>query len=120
MKPRHCFMWLLAWCCLVGMGGTMAKSSDDYRAQLKHVDLSDGVSKDEATIIAQNYLLDNNYKDGYVISHPSVGSSSLVEGCWTVEFPTTLSVRLQQGLKWLRVHVDKKTGQVKSSGWGPS
>ena len=95
-------------------------SPEDYRSKLKSVSPSDGVSKDEAIIIAQNHLIENGYKDGYAISSPSVGNSSLIEGCWVVEFPTTLSVRLQQGLRWLRVHVDKKTGQIKSSGWGPS
>ena len=120
MKHRHITPLIFSCIFLMGMGGTMKKTPDFYRAQLQRIDLSDGVSEEEAVIIAQNYLLENGYKDGYIISSPSVGTSSLIDGCWVVEFPTTFSVRLQQGLKWLRAHVDKKTGQIKSSGWGPS
>ncbi len=109
------------WCVLLlGMEGTMAKSPDDYRAKLQQVNLSDGASKEEAIVIAQNYLLRNAYKDGYKISRPRVNDSTIVKDCWAVVFPTTWSVKLGQGLKWLEVDVDKTTGEIKSVGWGPS
>ena len=128
MKPRHCILWLLAWGWVVGMGGTMAKSADDYRAQLKHIDLSDGVSKEEAIIIAQNNLIDDGTDKEVSLSRPSVKNSDFtLDGaghplppCWEVRFNATWKVRLESGLKWVRVLIDKKTGQIKSSGWGPS
>ena len=98
----------------------MAKSADYYKAKLQQLDLTDGVSKEEAIVIVQNYLLRNSYKDGYKISRPRINDSTIVKGCWAVVFPTTWSVRLGQGLKWLEVDVDKTTGEIKSVGWGPS
>ncbi len=112
----------------MGMGGMMAKSSDYYRAQLQQVNLTDGVSKEEAVIIAQNNLIDDGTDKSCVLSQPSVKDSRFtVDGaghplapCWEVRFDATWKTRLRSGLKWFRVLVDKKTGQIKSSGWGPS
>ena len=106
----------------------MAKSSDYYRAQLRQIDFSDGVSKDEAIVIAQNHLIDGGADEEVLLSKPSVEDSRFtVDGagrplapCWMVRFDATLKVRLESGLKWYSVDIDKKTGQIKVSGWGPS
>lgn len=98
----------------------MEKSPDHDKAQPQQVNTSDGISKEEAVIVAKKYLVEKGYREGYVISKPTVTESSVVEGCWTVSFPTTWRVRMEQGLKWLAVDVDKKTGQIRSAGWGPS
>ena len=113
---------------LMGMGGTMAKSSDYYRAQLQQVNLTDGVSKEEAIIIAQNNLIDDGTDKSCVLSRSSVkdtgftvdGAGHPLAPCWEVRFNATWKVRLESGLKWCEVLVDKKTGQIKVSGWGPS
>jgi len=120
----------LPFCCifLLGMGGTMAKSHDDYRAKLHHIDRTDGISKEEAIIIAQNHLIEGGTDKEVALSKPSVEDSRFtVDGaghplapCWEVRFNATWKVRLESGLKWVRVLVDKKTGQIKSSVWGPS
>ena len=128
MSIRQSLALLLCWFALVGMGGTMGRSPDYYRAQLKLVDLSDGVSKDEAIIIAQNNLIDDGTDKEVSLSRPSVEDSRFtVDGagrplapCWEVRFNANWKVQLESGLKWVRVLVDKKTGQIKSSGWGPS
>ncbi len=126
MQPRT-VGWLV-FCCslLLGMGGTMKQPPEYYRAQLQRINLSDGVSKEEAIIIAQNYLLDVGEK-GCALSRPSVKDSSFTrdgEGrplapCWEVKFPTTWAVRFKQGLFWVAVHIDKKTGKVRVAGAGP-
>lgn len=90
------------------------------KAKAQQVDLSDGVSKEEAVIIAKNYAIEKREDDRCIISRPHVEESSLIDGCWSIKFPTTWRVRLSQGLKWAEIHIDKKTGQIKASGWGPS
>lgn len=106
----------------------MAKSPDDYRAKLQQVDRTDGISKEEAIIIAQNHLIDGGADKEVTLSKPSIGDSRFtVDGagrplapCWEVRFNATWKVQLESGLKWAAVDVDKKTGQIKVSGWGPS
>lgn len=105
----------------------MGRSVNDYRAKLNQVDISDGVSKEEAIILAQNYAIEDGWEESSVLSKPSVRDSSFTmdgEGrplapCWEVTFPTKWGVRLRQGLVWGIVLIDKKTGQVKGSGAGP-
>lgn len=112
--------WLI-FCCvfLLGMGGTMKQSPDDYRAQLQRIDLSDGVSKEEAIIIAQNYLIGEKADKEFVLSRPRVSDSKLIEGCWRVSFPRALRETLEHGPLWSVVDIDKKTGQIKSFGGWP-
>ena len=106
----------------------MAKAPDDYRAQLQQVNFSDGISKEEAVIIAQNHLIKGGTDKEVALSKPSVEDSRFtVDGaghplapCWEVNLNATWKVRLESGLKWYSVHIDKKTGQIKVSGWGPS
>lgn len=106
----------------------MAKSPDSYKAKLQQVNFSDGVSKEEAIVIAQNNVIDDGTDKFCVLSRPSIEDSRFtVDGaghplapCWEVRFNATLKMRLKSDLKWFRVLVDKKTGQIKSSGWGPS
>ncbi len=124
------FVLFLALCCvfILGMGGTMAKSPDDYRAKLQQVNFADGISKEEAVIIAQNNLIDDGTDKSCVLSRFSVkdtgftvdGAGRPLAPCWEVRFNATLKTQLRSGLKWFSVLVDKKTGQIKVSGWGPS
>ncbi|MDP3722678.1 MAG: hypothetical protein Q8R91_04175 [Candidatus Omnitrophota bacterium] len=103
-------------------------SQENYRSRLKAVDPSDGINKEEAIIIAQNHLIEGGADKEVALSKPSVEDSRFtVDGaghplppCWEVHFNATWKVRLESGLKWVRVLVDKKTGQIKVSGWGPS
>ena len=103
----------------------MDRSPDYYRARLKEVDLTDGVNKEEAIIIAQNYLIEQGYfwkgsQKEIAIEKPKVDDSPLIKESWVVGFPTTWRERLESGLTWLVIHIDKKTGQIKSEGWRPS
>ena len=97
----------------------MAKSPDYYRAQLQEVNFSDGVSKEEAIVIAQNYLIDEKADKAFAITRPRVSESKLIDGCWAVSFPRTLRETLQHGPLWSVVDIDKKTGKIKSSGGWP-
>ena len=105
----------------------MGHSREAYRAKLTQVDLSDGVSQEEAVIMAQNNLIDDGTDKFCILSRPSVKESHFtVDGdgrplapCWEVTFPTTWGVRLRQGLFWGEVLIDKRTGQIKGRGAGP-
>jgi len=92
----------------------------EIKAKMKNIDISDGVGKEEAVILAQNYLLDNGLDNLLVTSKPSVENSSIKEGYWLIIFPTIKSVRSTQGLEWGSFRVDKKTGKVVYLGEGPS
>ena len=97
----------------------MGKSPDYYRAKLQQIDLSDGVSKEEAIIIAQNYLIDEKADGVFAITKPRIEDSALIEGCWAVSFSRTWREQLEHGPLWSVVHIDKKTGKIKSSGGWP-
>ena len=97
----------------------------DYKTtigeKLKKVNISDGVSKEEAIIIAQNYILEEeiNVNDLNFLK-PKISEKALVKGCWEVIFNARFKVKMDSGLKWFRINVDKETGEIKSWGWGPS
>ena len=89
--------------------------------KLKQVNILDGVSKEEAIIIAQNYLLKENIKiEELGFLSPKVRESKIIKGCWAVVFDAKFKVRMESGLHWFRVHIDRNTGEIKSRGWGPS
>ena len=97
----------------------------DYREEIKEklrdVDIHDGINKEEAIIIAQNDIISNNIGDSKLNIHkPKVVESQLVEGCWRVIFKARFSVKMKNWLFWYVVEVDKKSGEIKSHGWGPS
>ena len=97
----------------------------DYKIQikekLKEVDFSDGVSKEEAIIIAQNYLLEKKVKlENMNFIKPKVGESDLIKGCWAVVFAARFKFKMESGLQWFIIDVDKKTGEIKTWGWGPA
>jgi hypothetical protein len=166
------------------------KKIEAIKEKLKIVDLSDGISKEEAVIIVQNHLIDEGYnlkgikffnpkviesgifnknvvtkeefknvfingeeifdwlmKNEYFVEssgiegHPKEVSKKIKEtleskyhkdgyrifcflelahDCWSVIFNTSFHVSWNQGLKWLAVDVDKKTGKIRSEGEGPS
>ena len=95
----------------------------DYKAvikeKLKEVDIADGVSKEEAIILAQNYLLSENLDKILIVSKPHVKNYPFKENFWHVSFPTTFELKLR-GLKWGSALVDKKIGKVEYIGEGPS
>lgn len=93
-----------------------------YREKLKEVDVSDGVSKDEAIIIAQNYVIDKiqEGKDFYKklgISKPEFSEDhkyvDRFPEDWVILFP------MRYGLlkTWNVIYVNKHTGEV--TGGGP-
>lgn len=106
-----------------GKGGAMAEKPD-YRIQIKdkfsQLDLSDGVSKEEAVVIAQNYLIEKGIDKDCNILKPEVKESKLVDNCWAVGFNAAARVRSESGLEWFALHIDRNTGEIKGQGWGPS
>ena len=105
-------------------GSAIAKESDYRNAieeKMKHVNTFDGISKEEAIAIAQNDIITNNITDKELsIEKPKVVESQLVAGCWRVIFKARFLVKMKNWLFWYAVDIDKKTGKIKSHGWGPS
>jgi hypothetical protein len=109
-------------------GVAMAKEPDykvEIQEKFKQLDLSEGVNKEEAIIIAQNYLIEQGWDKDYIIAKPIVkdfrnklyGSEE-----WEVTFNATYSANMKQakffgmiglfrGYAW--VYVNKKTGEVR-------
>lgn len=107
----------------------MAKGPD-YKAviqeKFKQLDLSDGVSKEEAIIIAQNYLIEQELDKKYVLRKPEVDERDFGTE-WVITFNATYWESIKQanifGLTgimkwWISVDIDKKTGKIESVG-GP-
>ena len=96
----------------------------DYKSQIrenyKNINLLDGVDREEAVIIAQNYLIDERLDKLLVISKPDVKNCDSDDRYWLVIFPTNFKVKLTQGLKWGSALVDKKSGKVIYRGEGPA
>lgn len=108
------------------------KPSDYYKMKLKEVNVSDGVNKEEAILIAQNALIEEGIGDDYRISAPIAIESSLVKGCWFVKFNEKIKFghtleRIFLTLvgggphpPWYGFHIDKKTGEIKKKDyWYP-
>jgi hypothetical protein len=119
-------LWLSLSVLLPSEGLAMAQAPD-YKEQIKEkykkVDLSDGVSKEEAIIIAQNYLIERGIDKTYKLESAEVFGEDdpfWDKNSWHIGFYTKLGERLKTGLKWCSFHVDKKTGSVLGGGCGPS
>ena len=106
------------------VGGTMGERQD-YKTEIKskfnQIDFSDGISKEEAIIIAQNYLIYNvdnvyNLKSAEVIGE---NDPFWPKDSWHISFKVRSREWLSRGLKWGTFNVNKKTGKVTSGGGGP-
>lgn len=107
----------------------MAERSDyttEIKEKFKQIDLSDGASKEEAIIIAQNHLIENGLSKDYVVTRPKVADLHMFNQ-WEVTFKATYGESIKKGNVfgligifkwWIAVSVDKKTGKVMSTG-GP-
>lgn len=116
---------------IINKGFAMEERSD-YKAEIKEkyrqINLSDGVSKEEAIIIAQNYLIDEGLDKNYIISKPTVEDFEFSQwNEWRIIFKAKYGESIKQanifGLLgifkwWISVNVHKKTGEIKSVG-GP-
>lgn len=112
---------------LFPLKGVAMGDKTDYKTQikekLKQVDISDGVSKEEAIIIAQNHMIDEGIEKTCDLRSAEVFAEDdpyWDKNTWHISFKTTFKERLRSGSKWITVNVDKKTGKVEISGWGPS
>ncbi|MFH1202249.1 MAG: hypothetical protein V1674_05105 [Candidatus Omnitrophota bacterium] len=93
----------------------MAERPIQDEMQIK-VDLSDGVNKEEAIILAKNYLIHKGLEKNVIIFKAKVRESRLFKECWTVYFPPSPNIRARIPFDFV-VDVDKKTGEIKLAGW---
>jgi len=103
---------------------------NSYKEKLKEIDKSDGISREEAAIIAQNYAIEQGLDKNYIITKPAIEDFEFSNKLyswneWRVIFKATFGESIKQGgifgfiaRWWICVHVDKTTGEVKSTG-GP-
>ena len=99
----------------------------DYKSQIKEkfkeIDLSDGVSKEEAIVIAQNALIENGGDKDCILSSAKIFAEDdpyWNKDWWHISFKTTLKFRSRTGLEWIIGNVNKKTGEITAGGGGPS
>lgn len=98
---------------------TIEKIKDDY----KEINFSDGITKEEAVIIAKYYVITNEDDDlasNVKINSVQVDKSGFDNGWWAVSFDANLKFKRKTGLKWYTIHIDKTTGELKTRGWGPA
>lgn len=96
-------------------GGAMAERPIKDNFQEK-IDLSDGVNKEEAIILAKNYLIQKGLEKNVIISKPKVRESRLFKECWAVYFPPSPKMRAGGPFDFV-VDVNKNTGEIKLAGW---
>lgn len=110
-------------------GAAMAEKPD-YKTEIpekfKQIDLSDGVTKEEAVIIAQNHAIDQGWDKDYIVARPIAKDfKNKLYGSeeWEVTFNATYGANVKQakgfgmfglfrGYAW--VYVNKKTGEIRS------
>lgn len=93
----------------------------EIKAKFKNVDISDGVNKNEAIIIAQNFLIDNKFDIKDIrISKYTIEDKPINQKLWVISFDATDKTRKESGLEWYTIQIDKDTGEIKGHGWGPS
>ena len=102
--------------------GNNPRKAKKIQTAYENLDLSDGVSKKEAIVIAKHFIINENEfaKNNARLNSAEVEESGLVENAWAVGFDAKLKYRLKSGLKWFTVDIDKNTGEIKVVGWGPS
>lgn len=127
MKNRFIIVLLLSAVIILvtlDIGGAMGmdfKDKSNIKARLKEIDISKGVNKEEAIIIAQNYLIEKGLDNMYLIHTAKVMNDAYNKpDYWCIQISTTPKVALVQGLKWGCVFVNKQTSDVKYGGEGPS
>lgn len=129
MKKGFTIFFILAITVLINKEIAMGRS--DYKVEIREkyrqLDLSNGVTKEEAIIIAQNYILKEGLDKSYIITKFSVEEWGLRDELWRIVFKATYAESIKQGnifgflgvfKWWISVSVDKKTGEIKSVG-GP-
>lgn len=87
--------------------------------ELEMINRNDGITKEEAVVIARSYLIKNGISEKVNINNPKVADSHLNVPSWFVKFNTRLNMKIKQGLEYYEVHVDKITGEIKVIGWWP-
>jgi hypothetical protein len=91
-------------------GCATQESLDHYYQQINR---NDGISRDEAALIAKNWLVASKYEGDFQVIAPVTATYDLY---WQVTF---LYKSLNYYEKVLDVYVDKKTGEVKGSDLRP-
>ncbi|MEW6008871.1 MAG: hypothetical protein AB1629_04475 [Candidatus Omnitrophota bacterium] len=106
-----------------GKGIAMGEKSDyktEIKEKFKQLDLSDGLNKEEAIIIAQNYVIDmiDKGKDFYkklVISKSSILEEWESEKDWAITVPIRRGLALMSPVEYI-LFVNKETGTVTVGG----
>lgn len=126
----QCMMLILIIIMILSVpikGNAMEKNSQfttKIKESFQKINFNDGINKDEAVLIAQNDLISDGIElNNLNIKKPQVeesGFKAQIGDCWAVIFNANLNMKAKSGLKWYTMHIDKKTGEIKARGWGPS
>jgi hypothetical protein len=121
------FFVFIAINALFPLKGAPMSERPDYKTQIKEkykkIDLSDGVSKEEAIVIAQNYLIEQGRDTTCDLRSAEIfGENDRFwdKNSWHISFNTTLGERLKTGINWITIHIEKQTGRLACEGGGPS
>lgn len=94
---------------------------DYYREKLKEVDISDGVSKEEAVIIAQNYIIDRIEEGEDFFRKLGISKAQLSEDPWYTgrfkeDWIILFPMRYGFLKTWNVIYVNKHTGKIVDGG----
>ena len=94
---------ILLFCFVFLVGCATMESIDQYYDQ---INWNDGISRDEAAIIAKKYLVESKYAGDFQVLGPK---SQMIDNFWQISF---LYKSLNNYEKVLNVYVDVKSGEV--------
>lgn len=120
-------LMITAWLSLNTLPGAAMdkgfKYEEEIRIKAQQINVSDGISKDEAIILAQNQVLKDNQEEIFVLKSAEVfGENDKFwdKNSWHISFKVKSKEWLRRGIKWCSLHVNKKTGEITAGGCGPS
>ena len=106
-----------------------AMNSNSEKNNTQNFEKSNFITEEKALMFAKQYLTPKgrklyNFKRMRLIEKKdpdyALFTNEDFEKYWIIIIPTKFKVKVLQGLEWGIVYVDKKTGEVKPGGMGPS
>ena len=128
-RRHHLYCLLLVISASGHLHGCSMKRLDDFREEIDQqaaqINTEDGISKKEAIVLAQRYVLTHIYPSlpeglGIDLRHAFVRGDKLHENCWRVYFLSSFRTILVTKLPIYGVSLNKTTGVIVSSGPEPS
>lgn len=93
---------------------------DEIKKEYSMIDRTNGVSNEEAIVIAKYYVVANEDYKTIQLKQFQIDTSGFNPAWVVVSFDATGKYKRESGLQWFAVHIERSSGEIKVRGWGPS